>query len=208
MIPLSTYLAVWSIFLVNLISPGPNVLNTIATAMGSGRRSGIAAAMAVAIGVSIWCLAAVLGLGALFAIMPGAQSALTLVGAALLLWFAQRYARAAFSAHHRVSGRHGISPRAAFLGSLGILLTNPKALTTWLVVLSLYPVAEAGFLDVFVLLIGTITIAVGVHLIYALVFSTAPAAALYLRAAPVINAGVAVLFLAVAIKLIWGLLRL
>ena len=50
------------------------------------------------------------------------------------------------------------------------------------------------------------TLAVAIHAVYALAFSTPPAARFYQRAAPLINATVALFFSAIACKLALGLL--
>jgi threonine/homoserine/homoserine lactone efflux protein len=200
------YLTVWAFIAANVASPGPNVLNTITTAMGSGRTAGLWSAWAVGVGVSLWCIGMALGVAALFALVPVAEKLMRLVGAGLLIWFASRYLRAAYHGFHKrpmsLVGVAGLSRRAAFLRSLSVNALNPKALKTWLFVLSIFPVARAGAFDVFLLGLGTAVVATVIHVIYALVFSTPTAARAYLRAAPVINLVVGVFFLTVASKLL------
>jgi threonine/homoserine/homoserine lactone efflux protein len=147
-----------------------------------------------------------MGVAFIFAVFPIAQTVMRLVGAALLIWFASRYLRAAYLglSKHTASlhGVAGLTSKASFLRSLSVNALNPKALTTWLFVLSIYPIAQANSVDVFVLCLGAASVAMGVHAVYALVFSTSTAANAYLRAAPLINAGVGVFFLVVAAKLV------
>lgn len=204
-IELVSFVTVWSFIGLNVLSPGPNVLNTITTAMGSGRTSGLAAAAGVGIGIAIWCLGMSLGVALVFALFPVAQSVLRLVGAGLLIWFASRYLRSAWRGFRRhpaaLGGVAGLDRRAAFLRSLSVIALNPKALTTWLFVLSIFPIARAGAVDVAVLCIGTVLVAAGIHAAYALAFSTRHAARAYLKAAPFINAVVGVFFLFVATEL-------
>ncbi|MGB0498898.1 MAG: LysE family translocator [Rubricella sp.] len=199
------FAAVWGFFFLNIMSPGPNVLNTIGTAMGSGRRAGIAAALAVGPGVLLWAVAAVLGIATLLRAGPWAEIAITALAVCLLVWFATRYLRRAF-ARTETEAKRGLSVRAAALASLGILATNPKAMTSWIIILSLFPAAEAGLADYLVLVAGAALLAMGGHVFYAVVFSTRPAAALYARAAPAINGGVGVFFLIVAAGLVRDLL--
>src|SRR5690606_39909920 len=75
---------------------------TIASAMGSGRRAGLASAAGVALGIGMWCLAMTLGLAALFQTLPLARTALTVLAIGLLLWFASRYLHTAWA-----GWRHG-----------------------------------------------------------------------------------------------------
>jgi threonine/homoserine/homoserine lactone efflux protein len=204
-LPFGAFLTVWTILALNILSPGPNVLNTITTAMGSGRAAGMASAAAVGLGIGIWCLSMSLGMAAVFAVVPFAQEALTVMAAGLLVWFATKYLRAGLRG---VTGRdaslHGVAGldlRAAFLRSLAVNATNPKALTTWIAILGIFPVAAAGAGDIALLTAGACLLSFTIHTGYAAVFSTGTAAALYLRAAPVINLCVGIFFVWFAVKL-------
>ncbi|MEM1345492.1 MAG: LysE family transporter, partial [Pseudomonadota bacterium] len=84
-----------AVFAGNILSPGPNVFNTIAIALGSGRRAALAVVPAVALGVAGWAGATILGAALLFRRFPVLETALTLLGGTLLLWFAWRYLRQA-----------------------------------------------------------------------------------------------------------------
>ncbi|MCV2867111.1 LysE family translocator [Defluviimonas sp. WL0002] len=201
--------AVWAFLAMNVLSPGPNVVNTISTAMGSGRSAGLASALGVGLGIGGWCLAMTLGMAGLFRLFPYLQTVLTLVGILLLLWFAVRHATRARqdwqSGARQLAQRSGLGERAAFLRSLGVNATNPKALTTWVAVLSLFPVAIARPGDIAVLSAGAAITAGSIHAVYAMLFSSAPAARFYLKAAPAVNAAVSVFFAGFAAKLAIGL---
>ena len=210
-IPVEYFLTVWAVLAINIASPGPNVLNTMTTAMGSGRGSGLASAAGVGIGIGGWCLAMTLGMAALFDAVPRARTVLTLIAIGLLLWFAGRFLRNAVIGYRnrsdaRLAGQKGLSIRASFLRSLLVNATNPKALTTWVLILALFPVARANGTDIALLGLGAAAIGFAIHAVYAMVFSTGPAMRAYLRAAPAINAGVALFFTAFAVKLIIGLI--
>ena len=163
----------------------------------------------MAAGVGLWCLGMTLGMAALFLALPAARTVLTLVAICLLLWFATRYLRNAWFGWRggagRLAGRQGLSLRAAFLRSLSVNALNPKALTTWVLILTLFPVARAGAVDIAILCTGASVIALAIHAAYAVAFSTAPAARAYLRAAPLINAAVGLFFTGFAIRLMAGL---
>jgi threonine/homoserine/homoserine lactone efflux protein len=208
-LPPAAFLTVWTILALNIASPGPNVLNTVTTAMGSGRAAGMASAAAVGIGIGVWCLGMSLGMATLFRTVPHAEAALTLMAAGLLVWFASRYLRAAFSAPHReaaLKARGGLSLRGSFLRSLSINATNPKALTTWIAILGIVPTAQAAPGDIALLTAGACALSLAIHSGYAVAFSTPAAAQAYLRAAPVINGVVGTFFLAFAVKLVAPLL--
>jgi len=210
MLPLGAFLTVWAILAVNILSPGPNVLNTITTAMGSGRAAGMASALGVGLGIGIWCLGMTLGMAAVFRAVPAMRAVLTGIGICLLLWFASRYLRNAWVGWRgtggRLAARAGMTFGASFLRSLSVNALNPKALTTWVAILSLFPVMRAGWGDILLLWAGTAILAFTIHATYAVVFSTAPAARFYLRAAPAVNACVGLFFVAFALTLLNGLL--
>jgi threonine efflux protein len=206
---LSQFLTVWAFLAVNIASPGPNVLNTIASAMGSGRVAGLGSAAAVGVGVALWCLGMTLGMAAIFVASPLAQDGLTLAAIGLLALFSIRYLRTAWAGFrgHRAlpSGGVGLTFATAFRRSLLVNVLNPKALTSWLAILTFFPVAKAGASDIGLLAIGASTVAIGMHVTYALIFSTPVAARLYLRAGWAISGFAGLFFATFAIRLIAGL---
>lgn len=211
-LPMAEFLAVWAFLGLNVLSPGPNVLNTVALAMGSGRRAALGAALGSGVGIGLWCLATLLGAAALLAAVPGLRPALTLLAAGLLAWFGWRYLRAArqgFEARRRGApavppARQGVGMRAGFTRALGVIVTNPKALTTWLAIAGLFPVARASGGDIALLWAGALVLATAIHAGYALIFSTEAAARAWLRAAPALNLGVGLFFLGFALRLALG----
>lgn len=203
---ITDFLTAWAILGLNLLTPGPNVLNTITTAMGSGRMAGVTSAAAIAPGIGTWCLAMSLGMAVVFRTIPGTEESLTIMAAMLLVYFATRYMRAAFltveERAEALKGRAGVTLMASFWRSLSINATNPKALTTWIAILGLFPMAIARGEDIAILALGSALLGAAIHLGYALLFSTPAAARIYWRAAPVINGAVSVFFTGFAIKLV------
>ena len=187
MLPLSSFILVWSVVALNTTTPGPNVVNTIATAMSAGRRAGLGAAAGVAIGVALWCLCSTLGFATVFATFPGMERVMAFVAAGLLGWLALRALRLSWRGY--LGARKGLPQASARLGfaeamgrAVAISATNPKVLTTWLSIATLFPVARAGLGDVALLTVGSALIGLFFHSTYALVFSTEPAVRFYLRA--------------------------
>ena len=174
-LPWAEIATAWAVFAANILSPGPNVFNTIAIALGSGRRAALAVVPAIAVGVFGWSSAALLGAAAVFRRVNWAEPALTLAGGVLLLWLASRYLRRAWTWQPELAERV-IAPREAFALTLGILATNPKALTTWLVLISIFPAGAASPAAVAVMIAGSVALAALGHLFYALAFSTRAAA--------------------------------
>jgi threonine efflux protein len=185
-----------------VLSPGPNVFNTIAIALGSGRRTALAVVPAVALGVLGWAAAAVLGAAVAFREAPWLAPALSAVGGGLLLVFAARYARRAWDWAADGARPRVLAPRGAFLLTLGVLATNPKALTTWLVLVTIFPAGSATPAAIATMVLGAAILAGLIHAGYALAFTTRPAAAAYARAGRWITAAVAVFFAGLGLSLL------
>lgn len=203
---LAQFLPIWGFLAINILSPGPNVLNTIATAMGSGRGAGLGSATGVALGIACWCLGMSLGMARLFALVPGAQRVLTFAAIALLLTFSARYLYAAWTGLHARAkglppGQGGLGFAAGFRRSLLVNALNPKALTSWLAILGLFPLAEATDADLAVLTLGSSAVAFGLHAAYALAFSAPPIARAYLRAAWAVQGAAGLFFATFALRL-------
>lgn len=204
-LPWAEMATAWAVFGGNILSPGPNVFNTIAIALGSGRRVALAVVPAIALGVGLWATAALLGAAALFRRVPELQAVLTGLGGLLLLWFAARYLRRAWAWSDVVGGGRAMGPSAAFATTLAVLAANPKALTTWLVLVSIFPAGTATPPALAVMIAGSVAVASLGHLGYALAFSTRPAARLYARAGRWVTAGVGLFFAALGVSLLGGM---
>lgn len=173
------------IFLVHvaaMASPGPNVLVVMRTAMAESRRAGLFCAAGVAAGGAIWAGAAAVGLGLVLANVAAAYNVLRVLGGLYLVYLGVRtfrssesWAQAPAVVPPRGSGRR------AWRRGLLTNLANPKAAVFFLSVFAtLLPAGSS---------VGLRTAAVAVivvdalvwHALLAVVFSTAPAQARYLR---------------------------
>src|SRR5580704_7710547 len=88
----------YSVFVLGIVSPGPNILAVIGTSMAMGRRSGIALALGVGAGSFCWAMLTAAGLSALLASYAAALTAIKIGGALYLLWLAYKSFRSAASA--------------------------------------------------------------------------------------------------------------
>src|SRR5579871_2326615 len=69
-----------------ILVPGPDTAVVTKNALLGGRRSGVLASVGVSLGLTIWTLAAALGIAALLRASSVAFLALKLAGAAYLVW--------------------------------------------------------------------------------------------------------------------------
>ena len=110
--------------------PGPDTALIVRNTLTGGRRSGVATAVGIIGGITVWTLAAALGLAALLSASEPVFRALQLAGAAYLVFLGLQSLGAAFSRRSRRLAHVGratyLSPRRALRQGLLSNLGNPK----------------------------------------------------------------------------------
>jgi threonine efflux protein len=174
--------------------------------MGSGHISGIACALATGLGVILTSLVSLLGATAVLYNIPIIYQSLTVIGAILLMYFAKRYIQKALSSSHKLIALQDISFRLAFRQAFLVLISNPKMMTTFLAVISLFPIVanKIEYAFIFSLMAGLCSF-IG-HFIFATIFSSRFASEIYMRLYRPINAFVGIGFIIYATKLLIGIL--
>lgn len=137
--------AVLTIFTLVIISPGPNFLLVVDTALGDSRRAGLYAALGVATGSGLFAAAGLLGLLLLVTALPHFTTALSLLGGGYLAWLGfgmvRRWRRpGTAAAGTETPKRPALRPLAAYRTGLITNLTNPKA---WAFYFSLFTLVMA-----------------------------------------------------------------
>ena len=98
--------------LAAIASPGPALLVAIQTSVRSGRRAGMATGAGLGLIAAGWTLTALLGLEAVFRLVPPAYTALKIAGALYLLYLAWKIWRGATASETPLSGRSSRADRA------------------------------------------------------------------------------------------------
>ena len=113
---------------VVIATPGQDTALTVRSSLSGGRLAGIATAVGVATGQSVWTLAASTGLAALLVASEPVFEGLRVLGAAYLMYLGAHSLVAAIRGQHRE--REGVDtklqPRAAYRQGLLSNLGNPK----------------------------------------------------------------------------------
>jgi threonine/homoserine/homoserine lactone efflux protein len=124
-------LAFLGISVLVITTPGPDTALTIRNALLGGRRTGLATALGVSTGLSIWAIATSAGIVALLVASEPLFLAVKYAGAAYLVWLGVQSLRSAFTANQHLptmdrlaSGR--LQPRQAFVQGVVSDLSNPK----------------------------------------------------------------------------------
>jgi len=148
-----------------------------------------------------------LGAAALFITFPGLKFGLTVIGALLLWYFSARYCSKALSKNDTALNSINTTKSLAFKRAFLIMITNPKVLTTWLAVISLFPIITQNTLNItlFTFLSGFASF-IG-HAIYAFIFSSNTAKVVYQIIHKPINGIVGIGFFIYGAKLIYELFK-
>jgi threonine/homoserine/homoserine lactone efflux protein len=112
---------------VVIVTPGPDTALTVRNALLGGRRCGIATGLGVALGLSIWTLAASAGIAAMLVASEPAFVAVKLAGAAYLVYLGAQSLRAALRHEAPAPAAPGAgASRTAYRDGLLSDLGNPK----------------------------------------------------------------------------------
>lgn len=199
-------LALLGIWILAVITPGPDFVATSRYAIARSRRDGVLVALGVACGIAIWVTLSLAGLGFAMARASGALSILRLLGALYLIWLGGQALWSAARPKRGTEEAAAINGRRAgrlpswvigFLTNIG----NPKALAFFGSIFALLlPARPPLWLDV-VVLMGMVAISAGWFSLVALLFSLAPVARAYRRAQRGIDAITGGIFVALGLRL-------
>jgi threonine/homoserine/homoserine lactone efflux protein len=202
-------LPLFGVWLLAVISPGPDFLVTVQYATARSRRHGIAVGAGVACGIVVWASGSMLGLSVLFARLSWMYDIVRFAGAAYLiylgvrtLWTTWRQGRAAGDAPppvDRVGPGVGVwrAWRVGFLTNIG----NPKAAAFFGSLLGALLPAHTGP----ALRVAVVAVMVGVtfawYTVVSVLFGLAPVARLYRRARRWIDRVMAAVLIALGARL-------
>ena len=195
----ATVIGVW---VVTVVTPGPNFLATVHATLTRSRRTGLLVAAGITFGTALWGTASVFGLGLLFQAAGGLYEAVKLAGAAYLVVVGVRLILSArrASAPVRIVGL-AIPASRAFRHGLVTDLSNPKAAAffTSLFAVAVPPTAPLWFDGI---LVATVAGVAGLwYGAVAWVMAADPVVALYRKAARAISALAGVVFVALGLRL-------
>ena len=183
---LPSLLALYGVYLLAVASPGPSTMMIMGVAMSQGRGAALALASGVVTGSMTWALLTAAGLSAVLLRYAHAITAIKIAGGIYLLYLAYRCARSAVAGvtAAQVDAAMPAPQSAGTLYRRGLLmhLSNPKAILTWIALMSMGVQAGQPPGTLAAIAGGCTLIGVAVFGGYALVFSTAPAVRAYRRA--------------------------
>ncbi len=181
-----------------ILSPGPGIVAVSQAAFRLGRRDAMPYALGLALGASLWCLVALLGLKIVFKTFPLALSLFHVAGGLYLLWVALKMWTHAIEPLPEPGDRSG----QGFAAGMALNLSNPKpGLFYASVLLSIFP-DLAGFGASAVVYGTALAVELAFYLGLAAILSAAPIRARYFGLKPVIDRSAAILIAALGVLLI------
>lgn len=120
---LDQWLALAAICLLGAASPGPSLAVVLQSTLSGSRRAGLATALGHGLGVMLYALITVCGLGLVITEVPALYTGIRLAGAIYLLWLSFKGWNAG---RPEVDRPHAASGRSGFVRGAAVALLNPK----------------------------------------------------------------------------------
>ncbi|MDG1068636.1 MAG: LysE family translocator [Sulfitobacter sp.] len=187
-----------AVLIVSILSPGAAFLMAVRSTVANGRRAGIATGLGLGIMASLWTLAALLGMDAVFTVFPWAFAALKIGGAVYLIYLAIKTWRSA-------STPLGNAPKAqgsAFIDGFLVNLGNPKSVLFAAAVLVVVFPANLTATEIALITLNHLTLEILFYTACAFILSAPVARARFIRIKPVIDRSAAVLLGGLGLKLL------
>lgn len=138
------------------VTPGPSILYIMARSVSQGTRAGISAVGGMAVGSSVYVLATVLGVAAIFQYSPLAYTAIKVVGAVYLVYLGWQYLTSEPLDTTSGKSQPRMSNGKIFRQSIVVELTNPKSALFFLALLPQFVDPERGSVATQLLVLGMV----------------------------------------------------
>lgn len=186
------------VLMISILSPGAAFLMAVRSSVSNGRRAGIATGLGLGVMASLWTLAALLGMDAVFALFPWAFAILKIGGAIYLIYIAVmtwRGAEKPLTSSAKPQGR-------AFVDGFLVNLGNPKSVLFAAAVLVVVfpPNLTAG--EIVLVTLNHLTLEILFYTACAFILTAPAARARYLRAKPTLDRAAALLLGGLGLKLL------
>ncbi|MGQ7246097.1 LysE family translocator [Halomonas sp. V046] len=201
--PFSLWISLAAICAMGAMSPGPSLALVLRHTLGGGRVAGVVAALTHALGVGLYALLTVWGLGEVIERHPMVFRGITLVGAGYLAWLGLKALMAgrggALNATAGVTS-HRVAAREGLLVALG----NPKLMLFFIALLSQFVTPEMALVERAIIVCTAMVIDGGWYVLVALSLSHSRVLPWLQQRAHWINRITGVLLLALAVRVLLG----
>ena len=197
----TSFVTVAGVWLVTVLSPGPNFLATIHMTVVRSRRAGLLVVAGISVGTTLWATASLVGLGLLFQTTAWLYQLVKVAGAAYLIFLGLRLILTAKHTGSHLGAASIMADRGAFRRGLLTDLSNPKAAAffTSLFAVSVPPAAPLWYDVTIVALV--VAIAAGWYAVVALAAGLQPVVVMYRKAGRALAYLTGAVFMGLGIRL-------
>jgi threonine/homoserine/homoserine lactone efflux protein len=189
-------------YFIATASPGPATISIMDIAMDKGRKPALTFASGVLLGSFIWAILALLGVAVLLSTHESLLYWLKVIGGLYLLWLSYKSVRRINSKNEIIINVATVSERKLFLQGLALHVTNPKAIFTWVAIVSLALPQSASIKMSLIVVVGCMILGMVVFGGYAIMFSTSKAQMAYRKLGNWFSGILALIFGVAGLKLI------
>ncbi|MDR5865289.1 LysE family translocator [Halomonas koreensis] len=201
--PFSLWMSLVAICAMGAMSPGPSLALVLRHTLGGGRVPGVVAALSHALGVGLYALLTVWGLGAVIVRFPLLFQAITWGGAAYLAWLGIKALRAGRAGALRAEATATTGGQAARDGML-VALGNPKLILFFIALLSQFVTPDMSLAARAIIVLTAMVIDGGWYVLVAVGLSHSRVLPWLQARAHWINRATGVLLLALALRVVAG----
>lgn len=187
--------------LASLASPGPAFVMCTRVSLVQGRMAGITTGAGLALMASIWTGAALMGLAALFAVIPWLYGALKIGGALYLIYLAIGMWRGADEPLNTDGPK---SSHRAFRAGVLVNLANPKSVLFSGAVLAVIFPAGLGITESLFIVANQFIVEALAYIALAITLSTTSARRGFMRFKAGLDRGAAMVMGALGLRLLWS----
>ncbi|WP_417827488.1 LysE family translocator [Thalassospira sp.] len=203
----AAWLSVATICILGAMTPGPSLAVVLRHSVGHSRQAGFACAIAHALGIGFYAVITMTGLGILFQTVPVFHDAVSILGALYLIWLAIKAWRGAKAGAKfdvdetgKVSGSILQAARDGFM----IAFLNPKIALFFLALFSQFVSPEFEWTGKFLLAFTAAVIDGAWYCLVAVGLSHGAVLPWLRDHAAWIERTIAVLFVLIALRVLWG----
>ena len=124
-------------YFIATASPGPATIAIMDIAMDRGRKSALIFASGILLGSFVWALLAILGVAVLLSTYVGVVYWLKVLGGLYLFWLSYKSIKKVCSKEQLLKHNSSLINKKLFVQGLALHVTNPKAIFTWVAIVSL-----------------------------------------------------------------------
>lgn len=201
--PISLWLSLAAVCVMGAVSPGPSLALVLRHTLGGGRLPGVVAALSHSLGVGVYALLTVWGLGALIARQPMLFQFITWAGAAYLAWLGIKALRAGRVATWHAAGGVTTRGQAAREGML-VALGNPKLILFFIALLSQFVTPDMSLAAKALIVATAMLIDGGWYVLVAMALSHSKVLPWLQARAHWINRLTGLMLLGLALRVVWG----